>query len=871
VKKTAALSLIIMMFVSNPALAEQTVRSMTMPNGLDLVMMPDGSTPLLSSLLIVRAGSGNETLATAGATHLLEHMIFRGTDTRSQDEIYDSFDRMGAYYNAQTSKTYTNFILVTPVEHASLSMEIQADMILNSVIDPDTLEIEKGRVINEINQGLERSSTRAENIHVHNVYSPTSYGFSTLGTVQGIRAIPAENVAHFHDTWYAVNNMTLVLKGDLTFAEMEQLAIQTYGDLVPQDLPDRTEAWPSGFDDWRYNQLHVAYGATRSGSLTLTIPGPRFDAGDMPAYNALSLLLDDALDEKLTGGEMPMVTYVYSMMDQDPDFSVIDINAGLMPGSDPQAVVDSMIAAIQSVKPAESSLELIRNAIRDGTRSELFFAEQVQYGAFMLVPKLAVAPWGFWKTFELERKNVQLADLESAYRFWYEDPSWIASAYLITEDESSNSGLTMGPIVDERLSNGVRVVARELQGAPVAGIHVAVSGRSAWENENTRGWVDLLHRLLQEGDDLDDRMGDIGMDMSTVDDARVPMDDYRTVPEYSFVRVQAVSDNWAEALQFVAERFKHSDLDESEVKEAADEQLRIAQRQRGSLRSQTTSTFTSLLYGDHLSSQPIYGDETSLTDVDLTALAEFREDAFAAENIVISVIAPAPASQIIEVAELAFNGLTATASRFPLQDTPMSSPGVDTVTASGRQGFLATGFLIDNLPLEKHAAALLANVMVSDRIYRDLGEKKGWAYSAGSRLKMRDGWGAWTALIALPEEHLEEGQAIVYQHLSAVAQGGFDEDRLEIARNDMRGSMLRRYSSRINLAMALSTDVVMYDDPNQTWLLYEQLGNTTLDEVKQAALELFSNAEGVVTVYGIPEGDVQMPSGMPPGMGMGGH
>ena len=65
------------------------VRTITLDNGLEVVMMPDATTPLLSSLLIVHTGSSYETIETAGATHLLEHMLFRGTESRTQGEIYD--------------------------------------------------------------------------------------------------------------------------------------------------------------------------------------------------------------------------------------------------------------------------------------------------------------------------------------------------------------------------------------------------------------------------------------------------------------------------------------------------------------------------------------------------------------------------------------------------------------------------------------------------------------------------------------------------------------------------------------------------------------------------------------------------------------
>lgn len=871
-----AVAMFLFVVAVGTATAAAPARTATLANGLDVVMMPDATTPLLSSLLIVRAGSGNETLSTAGATHLLEHMIFRGTESRTQDEIYDAFDRMGAYHNAQTRKTYTNFILVTPVEHARGAMEIQADMILHSVIDPDTLEIEKGRVIAEIEQGRERSSNRADEIHRRHVYEPTSYGFPTTGSVTGIRSLPADSVRSFHDDWYAVNNMALVLRGDLTYDEMKRLADAVYGGEAARALPERPEAWPVGMEDWREGRLHRAYGADGAGSVHVTISAPRYDEADAPAFAALALLLDDELDARLSA-ENPLVTYVRSGIRYDPAFSVLEISAGLMPGTDPDAVADAMIGAVRSLTPDAVTVDQVKRALRERRRSELFFAEQVQYGSFLLVPKLAVAPWGFWQEFERAQDDLSGADLAAAYSLWLEQPRWVGSAYLPEPEQETGGGVELGEIVADTLDNGLAAVAREVRGAPVAGIFLAVRGRSSLERGDRRGWVDLLHRLLLEGSEqttaerIERRMNEIGMEMNVVDDPRMPMDDYRTKPEYSYVRVQVVAENWDRALAFLAERLADDGFGEQELEAAVGKLRGVIDRRGGTAKREAQRLFARRLFGDNVNSAPIYGDGSSLDGVTPDALRRFRRDVFSADRLVLSVLAPAPAAQILDLAAREFAAFTSTEGEREYAPAS-SSPGTDTVRAPGRQAYIATGFLLHEFPLREHAATLIANAIVSDRIYRDLGEKRGWAYGAGSSLLMRDGWGAWTAGISLPEEHLAEAKQAVYRHLASVARGEFDEDRLAIAVNEMRGSMLRRYSSRINLAMAMGDDAVLYGDPGWTWTLYERIGALTLTDVRRVAAEYFSNPEDVVILFGLPEGSDEPRHRMPPGMGgMGGH
>lgn len=849
------------------------VRTTTLENGLEVVMMPDASSPLLSSLLTVKTGSAYEVLATAGSTHMLEHMIFRGTTTRSQGEIYDAFDRMGAYYNAHTDKSYTNFILVTPVEYAAETMELQADMILRSTIDADTFEVEKGRVLAEIQQSWNRASYPAEIAHLRHVYGDTPYGFPTLGSYEGIRNLGHDVVKQFHDDWYVVNNMTLVLRGDLTFKEMEELAEATYGTEAAKTIPKRPEVWPVGFDSWQQGQAQVNYGDVKSGTVQVTFQAPRFDDPDMPAYSIIASKLNDQLDAVLRGGGgMPSITYVYAGVTQDPSFSVLDVTAGLMPGADPQAVVQGILDAVHSMAVMEFTDEGIQQAVLTDRRQELFFSEQVQYGAFLLVPKLAVAPWGFWETYEVARDGVTARDAAAVASRWFSQPFFVASAFLPRPDESTGDGITLGDVVVDTLENGMVVAVRQVANAPVAGIHLVAKNRALLEGPKNRGWADLLHRLLteEESEALNDEMEEIGMEMQTVDDSRVPMDDYRTTPEYSYVRIQTIASSWAEAVDLLGRRIGDDTIDEAALEKAVTELKGIIDRGKGNVNGIAASTMEEHLYGDNVMALPVYGDGSSLEMVNVEELSTFRDAYFAPNNLILTILAPAPPQEMIGRVQQAFGDLTASDLANPTGPMPVVTPGEETVTGRGRQGYLATGFLLKDVVMEDRAALMVANNMISSMIYRDLGEAKGWAYGAGSHIVVREGWGAFSSSMGLPEEHLEESKKAIYDHVQTVAKGDFDQKALDVAKGDLRGGTLRRYSSRINLAMAMGRDLAIWSDPLDTWTTYEAVQAVTLDDVKRVAKKYLSKPQDVVTIYGTPEKSDDAPKMMPGMGGMGG-
>ncbi len=871
-RSTTFLLAVLLLLTTIPLAQSGEVRTITLENGLDVVMIPDASSPLLSSLVIVQTGSAYEDLSTAGATHMLEHMMFRGTETRTQGEIYDAMDRMGAYYNAQTSKTYTNYILVVPGEHATKAMAIQADMVLHSTVPADTYDVEKGRVIAELQQSHNRSSYPAEVAHLHHVYEDTPYGFPTLGSVSGVTALSRDKVKAFHDAWYAPNNITLVLRGDLTFAEMEALARETYGHEPAQKLPERPESWPVGLENWRAGNTFYTYGDVNSGTIHLTIPAPVYDSPDYPAFQLLKSALDEALEEKLRGPGMPRITYVYTSTTVDPRFSVLTVQAGLIPGRDAQSVVDDILAAIRSVAEREFSQGELSRTHDRMLREELFFSEQVQYGSFLLVPKLAVAPYAFWEETEAHRADVGPQEAAEVARRWFAEPFYVASAYLPRSDESESAGIVMGDVEATFIpANGMAVYARQVKGAPVAGIHIVAKNRALLEGTDKRGWADLLHRLLLtaydaiDSDSLARLFDEIGMDVSTVDDPRVPFDNYRTSPEYSYVRVEVVADRWPAALAMMGRLFEKLDPDEDAVGEAVTELEGIIGDGDDKVSTAASRLFKEKLFGEHPLAGGVYGDGSSLETVTSSRLDRFASTYFAGNNLMLGVVSPAPPEEVFQVATDAFDRLPETDVNVTAPD-PTARQGEYEVTGSGRQGYLATGFLLPEPPDEHRAALIVANAMVSDLIYRDLGEKKGWAYGAGSSLYLRPGWGAWTAGMGLPDEHLQTAETAIYQHLQRIAEGDFDEERFEVARQSVLGKTLRRYSSRINLAMALSVDAFYWADPLDTWTLYEKIRQVTMDEVEQAAKAFLAKPDGKVTVYGHPEASGEENTGMPPGM-----
>ncbi|MEP9411087.1 MAG: insulinase family protein, partial [Candidatus Brocadia sp.] len=125
-------------------------------NGMEVILVENHASPMIAAVTVVKAGSRNEDEASNGSAHFLEHLLFNGTKTRSQKQLYDEMDFYGGYNNAHTGPDYTNYMILMPKEYIAQGMDIQADMLFNSTLPEEKFEKERGIVIEEIGKSADR-------------------------------------------------------------------------------------------------------------------------------------------------------------------------------------------------------------------------------------------------------------------------------------------------------------------------------------------------------------------------------------------------------------------------------------------------------------------------------------------------------------------------------------------------------------------------------------------------------------------------------------------------------------------------------------------------------------------------------------------
>ena len=172
----------------------------------------------------VKVGSRSEKPSQHGISHLLEHMAFKGTKSRSAHDIVAEIETVGGELNASTSVENTAFYVRIMKEDVELAIDILADIILNAVICPNELELEKHVVIQEIGANLDSPEDYAGDVFLETAWSNQAIGRSILGTVESVESIDVNAMKEFMTHHYRAPDMVLASAGAINHEQIVNFA-----------------------------------------------------------------------------------------------------------------------------------------------------------------------------------------------------------------------------------------------------------------------------------------------------------------------------------------------------------------------------------------------------------------------------------------------------------------------------------------------------------------------------------------------------------------------------------------------------------------------------------------------------------------------
>ncbi|MFD2657153.1 M16 family metallopeptidase [Gracilibacillus thailandensis] len=209
-------------------------------NGMRIVLEEITSVRSVTIGIWVKTGSRDESTELNGISHFIEHMLFKGTENRTSQEIAEAFDGIGGEINAFTSKEYTCFYAKVLDTHKELAIEILADMLLHSTFDQTEMEREKNVVLEEINMTEDTPDDIIHDLLAEAAYQQHPLAKPILGTKSTVNQLAQQDIFQYMQNHYVLENIVVSIVGNATSSFIK--TVEETLTVENQSLPDKKGA-----------------------------------------------------------------------------------------------------------------------------------------------------------------------------------------------------------------------------------------------------------------------------------------------------------------------------------------------------------------------------------------------------------------------------------------------------------------------------------------------------------------------------------------------------------------------------------------------------------------------------------------------------
>lgn len=411
-------------------------------NGLTVLLAADRSAPVVTFQVTYRVGSRNEVTGTTGSTHLLEHLMFKGSDAfndRRGNSIKQYLERVGGMFNASTSEDRTNYYATIGREHLEPYVAIEADRMRHLWLHEEDRRAEMTVVRNE----FERGKNDPNNVLLEEVaaaaYVALPYHHPVIGWKSDIEHVPIEKLREFYDTFYWPNNATVTVVGDFETDAMLALVRKYYGAYArsPRPIPEI------------YTEEPAQTGARR---VSVALPGelgtviiahkvPDGRDADQAALAVMDAVLSSGKNSRLYRALVDQGLALAAGSDTDlrHDLSLHTLYAQLAPGAAHDKVEKVLLAEIARIRSEPVTAQELTRVKRQFLAAEAYKRDGTAGVAAELNEWIAVGDWTLYVTFPQRIEAVTAADIQRvAARYLLEDKS--TTGWFVPTQQSGEKG-----------------------------------------------------------------------------------------------------------------------------------------------------------------------------------------------------------------------------------------------------------------------------------------------------------------------------------------------------------------------------------------------------------------------------------------------
>jgi zinc protease len=404
-------------------------------NGLEVLLAPAGAAPVSTFMITYKVGSRDEKLGETGATHFLEHMMFKGTEKYSKQSgstIFNVLQSKGAQVNATTWNDRTNYYEMLPSEHLGLAVDIEADRMRNLLLDPAEVNSEKTVILNEFDRGENEPMRKLYHSVWAAAYVAHPYHHPTIGWRKDIEEVTPDGLRSFYNRYYWPNNATISVIGGFDASDIMVQIKSAFESIPRQAIPENNF---TGLEPEQRGRRSLTVRMT-GGMPTLLIAYkiPEATHEDLPVLHVLSMILSNGKSSRLArllvDSGLSTMQAVGASWFRDPGlFTLLSMFAKEESLIEVETAIET---CLDDLKKALVSKEEVTRALKKLKAHTLYARD----GSFSLASELneaiAAGDWKLYTRFLERAKSVTPEQIMEVATRYFNDDTKTTGTYLPT-------------------------------------------------------------------------------------------------------------------------------------------------------------------------------------------------------------------------------------------------------------------------------------------------------------------------------------------------------------------------------------------------------------------------------------------------------
>ena len=835
-----------------------TATKWVLPDGLTLIVKEDRSAPVASVQAWCATGSIYEDdKIGAGLSHILEHMLFKGTQTQKANDIATKIQDVGGYINAYTSFDRTVFWIDVPKDGVQSALAVLSDAMMNSTLPPEEYNKEQEVIRREFAMNLDDPDRMAGLLLFATAYQRHPYRLPVIGEMEIYNQLTQEQVMQYYKSRYVPNNLTFIVVGDVDGERIRQQLADFFKDYPEKSLkPVFVPEEPPQLGRREANNEFV----TELSRLSLAWHIPELTHPDVPALDLLSTILGEGRSSRLyrrvrEQAGLAFSISAFSYTPGDPGLFGVDATVDPKKRDDAQKLIQQIIG---EVKQAGVTADELMKAKKMSLSHHLDALTTMRGQASDLGSN-----WLLTRNLDFSRDY-----LTAVQKITLDDIRRVAAKYLVDQNltvtslnpKGSLAGrheaakpVAAGEIQQFELSNGLRLVVRDDPRLPLVSMSAVFRSGLLAETPQTNGITRLTARVLLKGtknrtaEQIADQIEAIGGSISS-DAGNNSMS----------VSVHMMKPDLKIGVDLLADVLLNANFPEKAIEREKQVQIAGIKQEEEQLTMVARNILRQALFADHPYALRANGSTESVQRLTQKDLIEFRDKYLVAKNGVVSVFGNVKAAEVKQLFEQALGKMKP--GRHALTDARPSAPiaKIENVESNKEkaQGVIMVGYRgVDMFDKDRHALELIdeASSDLGSRFFIRIRENMGLAYYVGASQMQGLVPGLFAFYLGTDPQKIEPVKTALLDEIRKLASEGLTEEELNRAKRKFIGQHEIAMQSNDSFGYQCALDELYGLGFDYYKKLEQEVNAVSLDEIKRVASKYFRDQPYVLATVRPPD------------------